>query len=295
VADISRTGANVRPLSVSPIRKVCFIELISGAGQCPSDAGELFGLVAAPAALSEPGRLLIGVSPHSLYNVTESDLAAIGRRLVDSPRPMTVHFLEAQDEARWLRDRSGPAADFRHRHPLREVRDYPSGDAVDILARCGLLGVRPILAHGNDVQPADFPTLAAAGASVVWCPRTCAYFGHGPHPWGSMLRAGLNVCLGTDSLASNPDLSILEEMRYVRRHVASAPASTILKMATIFAARALGLDAWIGQLAAGRRADFVCVPWDGDGASDPVGNLLEGPGAAGGVWIDGIRVDVPVA
>jgi cytosine/adenosine deaminase-related metal-dependent hydrolase len=77
--------------------------------------------------------------------------------------------------------------------------------------------MRPVLlAHVNYADDADLELLAGSSASVVYCPRTHAFFGHAPHRYREMLARGINVCLGTDSLASNDTLSILDEMRFLR-------------------------------------------------------------------------------
>ena len=77
-----------------------------------------------------------------------------------------------------------------------------------------------------------------------------------------MLGAGINVCVGTDSLASNPSLSILDELRFLRRAQRDVPADTLLAMGTWHGARALGFDRVVGTLAVGKQADLAIVPLD---------------------------------
>jgi cytosine/adenosine deaminase-related metal-dependent hydrolase len=110
--------------------------------------------------------------------------------------------------------------------------------------------------------------------SVVFCPRTHAYFGHAPYPLGSMLRRGVQVCLGTDSRASNPDLNLFHEMRHVADHHPDVSPADVLRSATLAGARALGREHEVGSIAVGKRADLIALPLSDDRAADPHELLL---------------------
>jgi cytosine/adenosine deaminase-related metal-dependent hydrolase len=132
---------------------------------------------------------------------------------------------------------------------------------------------------------------------VVYCPRTHAYFGHPPHPCRELLAARINVALGTDSLASNPDLDVLTEARYLHRCRPDLAPDTLLSMATLAGARALGWAAEVGSLEAGKSADLVVVPLPGLEA-DPYRLLLDGDGPVQGVlwrgrWVLDGRAGTP--
>ncbi|MCK4657987.1 MAG: amidohydrolase family protein, partial [Phycisphaerae bacterium] len=86
----------------------------------------------------------------------------------------------------------------------------------------------------------------------------------------------INVCVGTDSLASNPSLSILEELRYLRRMFEDITARQLTEMGTLRAARALGMENTVGSLEPGKQADIVVVPLQATGPLDPLENLLRG-------------------
>lgn len=102
-----------------------------------------------------------------------------------------------------------------------------------------------------------------------------------------MLAAGINVCLGTDSLASAPSLSIIEELRHVARLSPNSSASTLLECATIRAAVALQLDSVIGSLTVGRDADMAAFPWTTDGDIEPAKNLIHSGKPVEKIWIRG--------
>ncbi len=129
--------------------------------------------------------------------------------------------------------------------------------------------------------------------SIVYCPRSHRYFRHRDHPWRAMLDAGVNVCVGTDSLASLPagaSLSILAELRFLRREHADVPAEVLLSMATTRAAKALRLDAVIGSITPGKRADLVAWPLPCSDVKDPLDTLLADDRPPLGVWVGGERV-----
>src|SRR6185295_5433024 len=97
----------------------------------------------------------------------------------------------------------------------------------------------------NYCDDAELDLLAAGKASVVYCPRTHAYFSHPPHRWREMLARGINVAIGTDSCASSPDLNLLDDLRLVRKIAPDFPAESLWALATRNPARAVQLDAHI--------------------------------------------------
>ena len=115
-----------------------------------------------------------------------------------------------------------------------------------------------LLAHVNYLDDQEMEILAAGEASVVYCPGSSAFFGRSRHRYAEMLAAGVNVAIGTDSLASNDSLDMLAEMRRLKRqgHVDN---HTILRMATLNGAIAMGWQNTIGSLEPGKAADWIAV------------------------------------
>jgi cytosine/adenosine deaminase-related metal-dependent hydrolase len=176
---------------------------------------------------------------------------------------IATHIAETPDELRLLLSRDGPFADF-----LSElgVLNWPGiGDLARTLVRTRS-NRRSLLVHCNYL-PADlWRHLDRARHSVAYCPRTHAAFGHSPHPFRDFLARGVRVCLGTDSLASNPDLDILAEARFVHAKYPDFPGEQLLKMVTLSGAEALGWADECGSLEPGKSADLVAVPLpDADG------------------------------
>ncbi|MEK6644702.1 MAG: amidohydrolase family protein [Planctomycetota bacterium] len=288
VADISRTGLNVAVLSASPIRKVCFFELISGALMPPNDAESLSDAINRASAFTKGHELIIGISPHAPYTVTRDDLTAAARLATARNLPLTMHFLESQEESDWLNGRGDLMKNLTVRR-LPTALAPPPTDAMDFLESSGVFAANPLLAHVNYVSDAVITRLANEKASVVFCPRAHIFFGHPPHRWQDMLLAGINVCLGTDSLASNESLSILDEIRFLMQRDEKVESQTLLRMATVNAARALKLHDHLGDLSTGLLADLVMIPCE-TAATDPLRAIMSDTAPVTGVWISGRRL-----
>jgi cytosine/adenosine deaminase-related metal-dependent hydrolase len=122
---------------------------------------------------------------------------------------------------------------------------------------------------------------------MVYCPRTHAAFGHDSHPFQDILASGGRVALGTDSLASNPDLDVLAEARFLHRRYPDVSGQTVLRMITLSGAEALGWDQETGSLTLGKSADLVVLPLPDQDSSDPHALILESSAAVTRVMCQG--------
>jgi cytosine/adenosine deaminase-related metal-dependent hydrolase len=152
----------------------------------------------------------------------------------------------------------------------RPTGDCGLGSPVRHLERCGLLSRSLLAVHANYLGRGDAALLAKRGVSVAHCPRSHWYFHHAPFPLQRLARAGVNVCLGTDSLATvykrkhqTLELSMFEEMRALAEREPSLSPKDILRMATVNGARALHLEGRVGELSPGAEADLIAVPYSG--------------------------------
>lgn len=289
VADISRTGMSAEVLLKSPVRSVCFVELISGARGLPNDAASLEARASTLAAAATDRRR-IGISPHTPYSVSEADMSACADLAEKLNLPITTHLLETPDERNWYGSGGGKVAEYLKRYQIGGDSTTAPGDPLELLARARLLRRKPLLAHVNYVSEQQVRAIADSDASVVWCPRTHRYFDHAPHRWRDLLAAGVNVCIGTDSLASAPSLSILEELDDVAQADVSCPAETLIECATLRGAAALGLSATTGSLTVGKDGDLVALRWTDDGPSEPCENAIRGGKAVHKVWVGGEEI-----
>jgi cytosine/adenosine deaminase-related metal-dependent hydrolase len=272
VGDVSGDGGSWDALHAAPLWATVFRELLGLPEERAARARAeqerwLAGHPATPTCRP-------GVSPHAPYSVRSSLFLACSTAGV----PAAVHLAETAAEAELLRHHRGPFVPF-----LRELGVWdPAGLAEDFGHVLRLLhGASPSLfVHANYLPPdAPFP----ANGSVVYCPRTHAAFGHPPHPFREFLARGVRVALGTDGLASNPDLDVLAEMRFLHRRYPDVPGEQVLRLGTLAGAEALGWHEVTGSLRPGKSADLVVVPLpeeDGEphrlllGSSAPVAAVL---------------------
>lgn len=300
VADIGQGPVAAKCWRNAPLHLVGFFEVL-GMGPRKDHAHErsLGGAVRlcesmphGDGANSGAGMLLAGLSPHAPYSTDPSIYEGALEVCRRAGRPLCTHLAETREEARFLADGTGPFRELLEEWGLWDGSFRPPGcSPVEYARRLGLLGARPVLAHVNYADDDDLDLLAGSGASVAYCPRTHRFFEHPPHRYRDMLARGVNVCVGTDSLASNDSLSILDELRFLRREDRFTPDDGLLRMGTVAGARALGLEDQIGSLAAGRRADFVVIPLENLRARDPVGDILAGKQPPEATFLNGKRVE----
>ncbi|HUO09626.1 MAG TPA: amidohydrolase family protein [Phycisphaerae bacterium] len=298
VGDISRHTAVTRGvLRAGPLRVVSFGEVI-GRGKLRERREEGLRVAADEAMASE--FLRVGLSPHATYTVDSLTLQMVVQVAAARGLPVTMHLGELAEERAFLRDFTGRLAEWGvMRNVVDRMEDSCAEGVVEWAVRAGLLGekglarrgggVRVVLAHMNYCEDAELEELArgeGAGVSVAYCPRTAEYFGHVGHRYREMMAAGVNVCLGTDSLASNPDLAVLKEAALVWRRD-GVPPYRAMEMVTVNGARALGVEA--GVIASGRMADVAVFPVEvGGTVEETLAGLLEG--SPGAVWVGGVRV-----
>jgi cytosine/adenosine deaminase-related metal-dependent hydrolase len=116
-----------------------------------------------------------------------------------------------------------------------------------------------VIAHGVQLEAAELARLAAAGATLVTCPRSNQWVGVGPPPVERFYASGVRVAVGTDSLASAPDLNVFSEIAELRRLAPSVPAPRLIESATRAGAEALGFGGELGAIAPGLRSALIAV------------------------------------
>ncbi len=287
VGDISRTGLNVDVLRATVIRKVCFVELISGARQPPASPDDLAGVLEASTG---DALLTVGISPHAPYSVRGDAFRAAMVLAARHRCPWTMHLAETREELAWLAaDRAALPAELRRFQQLAGIE--PPGCPLAAFIDTHLAGAPPgLLAHLNYADQPAIDALARTGHSVVFCPRAHAWFGHRDHPFERMLEAGVSVVFGTDSLASNHSLSVLDELREVyRRSRGRFEPAWLIERATRGAAAALGLAGTVGTIETGRQADLAAFEIDPH-TKDPLRELVCEPRPARAVWVAGQQV-----
>jgi cytosine/adenosine deaminase-related metal-dependent hydrolase len=210
----------------------------------------------------------VGLSPHAPYTVTPELLEQAARAAQRRGWRLVTHVAESEEE--FMMFRYGKGAMFDWLKGQRDMSDCGQGSPVQHLERCGYLDSNVLAVHANHLDRRDASLLAANGVSVVHCPRSHDYFRHLKFPRQELEMAGVNVCLGTDSLASvrkesgrAPKLSLFAEMQSLARAAPELAPETILRMATMSGARALGRAGAIGEISRGAAADLIVLPISG--------------------------------
>jgi aminodeoxyfutalosine deaminase len=215
----------------------------------------------------------LGLSPHASYTAGPRIYEAAARIARDLGLGVCTHLAESVAERRFVEAADGPMrALLDAMGVLDEAAMHDFGRGVRPIAHLAdaLRSAPWLLAHVCDVDDEEIAFLARTRCSVAYCPRSSEYFAHdeflGPHRYRDLLNAGVNVCLGTDSIVNLPTLEgdapstlgVIGEMRFLHHRDAADPA-TLLYMATLAGARALGLDRSLFTLAPGPKAGLCAL------------------------------------
>lgn len=263
------------------IRGVLGIVLIEFPTAYASDAQDYLrkGLAMRDELKSEP-LLSFCMAPHAPYTVSDRSFEQILTLSEQLQIPINTHLHETRDEIR----------ESQHKFGIRPIAR---------LVKLGVLGPSFIAVHAVHLDPAEVAMLAELGASVAHCPSSNLKLASGIAPVSAMLSAGINVGLGTDGAASNNRLDVLTEIRLAALLAKAAsddaetlPAHVALRMATLNAASALGLEQKIGSVETGKCADLCAVNLASIELSpcyDPASHLVYAAGRehVSHVWVGG--------
>jgi cytosine/adenosine deaminase-related metal-dependent hydrolase len=250
-----------------PIRTWWFAELIDVRN--PERANEVVDL-AVESLKSTENR---GLAPHAPYTASANLFRRCEEIATDRNILLTTHVAESREEMQMFRDASGPLYDFM-KEIGRDMNDC--GEATPLarfqkIVRDSSVRAGPalsvgmtdnwILGHLNELTEGDFDLLAGSTSRfhVVHCPRSHEYFRHSAFQFERLRALGFNVCLGTDSLASNEDLSLFAEMRAFQKEFPDVPPEKVLEMVTLNSARALRQENSLGKIRHGFCADLIAI------------------------------------
>jgi 5-methylthioadenosine/S-adenosylhomocysteine deaminase len=274
-ADYSYSGVAATAAAELGLRAIVYLEVFAAD---PTVAEQQFEETSS--RVSETGLVRLGVSPHAPYTCS----VEVYRWALSLGIPVGTHLAESENEQLWLAGGSGPMA------ANAAVLVPPTGKrAVETLAE--VLCPELLCAHCVEVRADEIALLATHDVPVAHCPRSNALLGCGIAPLAELRAAGMRVGLGTDSPASTPSIDPWEELRttvYLARARERRPdalgAADALRLATLDAARALGLADEVGSLTPGKRADITVLSLAGspyDPLEDPVVGVVFGGSPAG--------------
>ena len=266
-ADTCSSGVVMQAMRDAGVRGVMYQEVF---GPDPSQAEiamrELEERIEA-LRLEETELVSLGVSPHAPYSVSDPLYDAAARFANSRRLPLAMHIAESEPEFDIVTRGEG---DFAERWRRRGIAVSPRARSpIALLEERGALERGPLLIHCVRADEDDIAIMARRKCSVAHCPASNAKFGHGIAPLLPLIAAGIKVGIGSDSVASNNRMDILDEARLsvlihraaTRRHDAFG-AHEALQLATIGGARALGLDARVGSLDVGKDADLAVFRTD---------------------------------
>jgi aminodeoxyfutalosine deaminase len=201
-----------------------------------------------------------GLAPHAPFTASAQLFSAAAEISRKYRLPMTTHVAESHEEMQMFRDANGPLFEFL-KSIGRPMEDCGENTPLSSLMQSQVLDERWILAHLNELTEGDFDLLARAKRfHIAHCPRSHTFFGHTPFELRRLRTLGFNICLGTDSLASNSSLSLFSEMRELLRKEPWISPREVLTMVIVNAARAIGQEDSLGRIKPGFRADLIALP-----------------------------------
>jgi 5-methylthioadenosine/S-adenosylhomocysteine deaminase len=277
IGDCSFSGAVAVAMDELGLRGIAYLEVF---GEDPDEAIGRFEKLRTRVKEHLSERVLLGVSPHAPYSISP----VVYRACAALDLPVATHISESESEVRWLVDGSGPW------QTIEWLVDPPGQTGTRLLAEEGLLGPRWLAAHCVVVEPDEIALLAEHDVAVAHCPRSNAYVGCGIAPLRELREAGVRVGVGTDGVSSTPSYDFFDELRTLvmtararERRPDALTASEALELGTLGSARALGLDAEVGSLVPGKRADVTVIslagspylPWEDPAAAVVFGGSPE--------------------
>jgi cytosine/adenosine deaminase-related metal-dependent hydrolase len=263
VGDISASGQSRRILSDMGMRGVIFREVL---GLVPGDADSIVADSIFEKRATQPGEggggaLRTGMSPHAPYTASLALYRAVIGAAGAKGWPTATHLAESPEESRFLDDGGGPFAEVHKAlDSPAEGFEPPGLSPVRYLSEGEVLGGIDLAVHCNQTGEEEWALLSRAGAAVCLCPRSAAFFGHPFADAAGMRRAGVRLCIGTDSRASSPSLSVLEEAAALWEADPELTAEALLQICTANGAKALGFAGeGAGVITPGGTADLAVV------------------------------------
>ena len=263
IANLTGFPELIREFPDPPIRTWWFAELIDV--RSPNQTNQIVASALEELKFAQD----YGLAPHALFTASKNLYQRCEE--ADANVLLTTHLAESREEMEMFRDGSGPLYEFM-KGIGRPMDDC--GDGTPLMRFMTAKDSSPslrfarnnndwLVVHLNELSESDFELLEKMNTRfhVVHSPRSHQYFGHSPFPFERLHALGFNVCLGTDSLASNESLSLFAEMRMFQRSVPESSPETILEMVTVNPASALRQHNSLGRIRPGFRADLIAIPW----------------------------------
>jgi len=258
VGDYTQTRASIGSVQTSGLRAVLFLETVGFSESLAFRRAFNVSWTLWWAKTSDLVRM--AVAPHAPYSVSVNLYQRLSRIARKNRLLFSTHINESREEIEFYEHGAGAFREMLvEKGFMHDGWKPPGACPVRHLDSLGLFDADSLLIHCNYLSDGDLQIIASRRAGVVYCPRSHAFFGHVEHPFEKLLALGVPVALGTDSLASNDSLSVLDEMRFVAAHYPKTAPQTIVRMVTEYGAKVLHLDDRIGRLDVGLQADLTAI------------------------------------
>ncbi len=287
VGDITASGMTWDAMRSGNLRCVVFEEIRAFS---PDRADQTLSQLNPALDKNDPDSMLVhGVSPHAPYSVSSELYRCAAEMARNRGMPMATHVAETLSELQFLETGTGEFRDLLSAiGALPDNWKAPGQSPILYLESLGALGPSCLLIHCNYLDQESITRISATHSNVIYCPRSHAFFGHEVHPIRQLLDCGINVALGTDSLASNDSLSMIDEMRFLFKQRRDIKSEEIFRAATLNAAIALGFVDSLGLLKIGCFADMAVLELPQNlSPRQMISQILEGAGECSGAIIQG--------
>jgi len=266
-ADTCESGVVHRALREMRVRGVMYLEVFGPQPEQSRSAMQMLSERVASLRSADTTLVRCGISPHAPYSVSDALFTSAAEMAIADQLPIAVHAAESDAERRLVTEAEGDFADALRSRGIPVAARGAS--TIALLDRAGVLRAKPLLIHCVRADRDDIRRIADNECSVAHCPASNAKLGHGIANLAGLLEAKVVVGLGSDSVASNNRMDILDEARLavlfgraVERSWDSFPVTLGLELATVGGARALDLSSEVGTLEVGKSADLAAFPLD---------------------------------
>lgn len=283
MGDVGNTQIAYEPCRKEGIETIFFREFLGFNQEKTKKAEEMLAEIGRSHEIEDS----FHVAAHAPYTVSARLFSALKSWANVHRKMLSIHLCECPEEQELLIRGNGFLKDLLIEHSAWDNKFRPPGEnAVSYLDKLGVLDANTVCVQLVHLSEKDMATLATRRVKCCLCPRSNLFLRVGFPNVEKMLACGLCLALGTDSLASNDSLSILDEMAAIMKQMPNLPPERMLEMATLNGARTLGQGHRLGNLASGKEAKMIFIPGDGRNSQEVLENIIDYAPTIPVHWID---------
>lgn len=256
----------------TPVHATLFLEQLGSATDSFQTLGaDLLEHLSGCESTGEVAQVALGASSHAPYSVHWQLHNQICEAAIAMNAPVAMHLAETEAERQLLESLTGDFVGLLQEFGVWDPASFAPRRSIKAFLGRLSQAPRSLVVHGNYLTDDELDIVGRnKSMSVVYCPRTHDFFGHKAYPLGKMRERSINVAVGTDSRASNPNLSLFHELKMVAQKYSTLSVNEVLEMGTINAAAALGIDDRFGTLAEKKSSacSFVAKPENSSASLD---------------------------